>query len=131
MHLALKIYCQRCPAAEKSFPFGPEAEVYKLEGKIFALFSQTKDVNGKVVERVNLKCEPEQALILRDIFNAVVPGYHMNKKHWNTVLLDGSIPRSELERMLDHSYTLIFESLKNTVKKSLRLRFPEEQLHRA
>ena len=61
--------------------------------------------------RMNLKCDPDEALALRDIFPAVIPGYHMNKKHWNTVFLDGSIPRGEIERMIDNSFRLVINTM--------------------
>jgi predicted DNA-binding protein (MmcQ/YjbR family) len=64
----------------------------------------------------NLKCDPQEALMLRDIFPEVTPGYHMNKKHWNTIQLDGDLPRGEIERMMDNSYTLVVKSLPRKVK---------------
>ena len=80
--------------------------VFKVGGKIFALASL-----DDVPPHVNLKCDPERALDLRDRYEEVQPGYHMNKKHWNTIELGGGIPEAELRRMIDHSYDLVVASL--------------------
>ena len=101
-------------SAKESFPFGPEAAVFKVKGKVFAIVSQ-KDENVSV----NLKCDPDEALALRDIFDAIKPGYHMNKKHWNTVILPGDVPQGELERMIDQSYALVVKGLKKTLREDL------------
>ena len=79
---------------------------------------------------MNLKCDPEQALALRDIFTAVVPGYHMNKAHWNTVILDGSIPRGEIERMIDHSYGLVVKGLPKAQRTALEIRHGSDAIYR-
>ena len=76
---------------------------------------------------MNLKCDPAEALFLRDMFDAVVPGYHMNKTHWNTVILDGSIPRGEIERMIDRSYGLVVKKLKRAERVALEVRFGAER----
>lgn len=89
-----------------SFPFGPETMVFKVADKMFGLIYQKDDVL-----RINLKCDPEHAQELRHIFTCVIPGYHMNKKHWNTVLLNGELPKGEIERQIDHSYRLIVNKL--------------------
>jgi len=94
------------PEAQEDYPFYPDVLVPKVRGKMFATLSQR---NG--VGEMNLKCEPGEALALRDIFPAVRPGYHMNKKHWNTVILDGSIPAGEIRRMIDNSYRLVVMNL--------------------
>lgn len=103
------------PEAVEDYPFGPDAAVYRVRDKVFAIFGISKE--GE--ERVNLKCNPEQALALRDVFEGVIPGYHMNKKHWNTVILNGSVPDAEIERMIDHSYALIVKSLKKIDRQAL------------
>ena len=92
--------------ATESTPFGPDVLVFKVSGKMFAL--ATLD---EVPTRVNLKCDPDLALELRDRYDQVTPGYHMNKKHWNTVELEGGIPDLELRKMIDHSYDLVARSL--------------------
>lgn len=87
---------------------------------------------GYVAElaRINLKCDPDEALFLRDMFDAVLPGYHMNKMHWNTVLLDGSIPRGELERMMDASYGLVIDGMKRTERQRLITAYGKGALYR-
>ena len=102
------------PGAEPSFPFGPDVEVFKVI-KMFALMPVSADP-----PRVNLKCDPEQAIALRAQYpGAVLPGYHMSKTHWNTVLLDGTVPDDELIWMIDHSYALIVKSLKKADREAL------------
>jgi len=99
-------YCLSKSGASESAPFGEDTIVFKVGGKIFALASL-----ADVPARVNLKCDPDLALELRDRYEQVRPGYHMNKKHWNTVEIEGGIPGSELRKMIDHSYALIVKSL--------------------
>ena len=91
----------------RDFPFGPDAPVYKVCNKMFAIMNED---NG--IPRLNLKCDPDDAEVLRSIFNAVKPGYHMNKQHWNSVYLDGSIPEGAVCQMIDDSYDLIVRGLK-------------------
>lgn len=105
------------PEAYEDFPFGPDVAVMKVLEKMFATLG-TEDG----VARINLKCDPNEAQILRDIFAAVEPGYHMNKRHWNTVILDGSIPRGEIERMIENSYALVVAGLPATRRKALQRR---------
>ncbi len=105
-YTSAKAYLLSQPEAEEDYPFGPEAAVFKIRNKMFALLMETK---GQA--RVNLKCDPDEALALRDIFAAVTPGYHMNKKHWNTVHLDGSVPDGEIERMMDMSFQLVVQGM--------------------
>lgn len=114
---AVKAYFLTLPEAIEDYPFGPEVAVFKVRSKMFGTFAMHQ---GQ--EAINLKCDPEQAVALRDIFPAVIPGYHMNKKHWNTVFLDGSIPMSEIERMIDHSYDLVVSSLRKLDRLGLELR---------
>ena len=99
-------YCLSKPGTTETTPFGPMDLVFKVEGKIFAIAAL-----DEVPPRVNLKCDPDLALELRDRYEQVRPGYHMNKKHWNTVELDGVIPQKEIKKMIDHSYDLIVASL--------------------
>jgi predicted DNA-binding protein (MmcQ/YjbR family) len=95
------------PESKESFPFGDDAAVFKVRGKMFGLYSIYR--TGEPI--MNLKCHPDQALALRDVFEEVFPAYHMNKKHWNSVILSGSVPQPELERMIDHSYALVVKGL--------------------
>lgn len=105
-YAAAKAYLLSQPEAVEDFPFGTEAAVFKVRNKMFGLLMQ-----GKGEARINLKCDPDEALALRDIFPGITPGYHMNKRHWNTVLLDGSVPRGEIERMIDNSYLLVVQGM--------------------
>ncbi|MBR9805108.1 MmcQ/YjbR family DNA-binding protein [bacterium] len=111
-------------------PFCPDFPVFKLKNKIFAILGNAAAVGRAGYDSINLKCDPHEAQMLRDVFSAVVPGYHMNKTHWNTVVLDGSVPDGELLRMMDHSYALIFRKLPKVDKESLLLRYSEEELMR-
>lgn len=102
----LREYCLRKDRATERTPFGPDVLVFKVGGKMFALAAL-----DEVPTRVNLKCDPDLALELRDRYEEVRPGYHMNKKHWNTVEIEGGIPDPELRKMIDHSYDLVAKSL--------------------
>lgn len=97
----LREYCISKNSVTESFPFGDDTLVFKADGKIFALVSLDGDLS------INLKCDPLLAIDLRERYSSVTPGYHMNKKHWNTVLLDGSVPDKEVLSWIDHSYNLI------------------------
>jgi len=110
----LREYCLSKPAAMEGTPFGPEDIVFKVEGKMFAIAAL-----DEVPPRVNLKCDPDLALELRDRFEQVSPGYHMNKKHWNTIELDGVIPEREIKKMIDHSYDLVLRSLPKAKREKL------------
>ena len=92
--------------AEETFPFGPETSVFKVGGKMFALTQL-----GAQSLRVSLKCEPELAVALREAHPAVLPGYHLNKRHWNTVIIDGSLPKQMVEEMIEDSYDLVVSKL--------------------
>src|SRR3982751_930178 len=106
MHLeSFRDYCLKKPHVTEGTPFGEDVLVFKVAGKMFALAAL-----DEVPATANLKCDPDRALELRDRYEQVRPGYHMNKKHWNTVDLAGSIPRAELRKMVDHSYELVVAS---------------------
>ncbi|EWH08149.1 hypothetical protein DS2_18880, partial [Catenovulum agarivorans DS-2] len=112
-----KEYLLSKPEAELDYPFGPDVAVFKVAGKMFATLSFGKvHPEFDACDNMNLKCSPEQAIELRDIFAAVVPGYHMNKKHWNTVVLNGSVPEGEIKRMIDMSYALVVAGLPKAKK---------------
>ncbi|MBO7747711.1 MmcQ/YjbR family DNA-binding protein [Paenibacillus sp. MWE-103] len=95
-------YCLSLKCAEKDYPFGPEPLVMKVGGKMFALVADNV---------VSLKCDPVVAENLREQHAAVKPGYHLNKKHWNSVTVDGSLPLGEVFDMIRHSYELVFKGL--------------------
>lgn len=109
------------PAAWEDFPFGPTVAVMKVRHRMFATLAMQ---DGS--PRANLKCDPDEALFLRDIFAGVIPGYHMNKRHWNTVILDADVPRGEIERMMDCSYGLVVKSLSKQQREALILAYGED-----
>lgn len=94
-------YCLHKPGVTEAFPFDESVLVFKVGSKMFAL----TDVD--TFESVNLKCDPERAIELRERYEAVRPGYHMNKKHWNTLVMDGSLPDTFLRAEIDASYALV------------------------
>ena len=102
----LREYCLSKSHVTESTPFGPDVLVFKVSDKMFALAAL-----DEVPTRVNLKCNPDLALDLRDRYEQVPPGYHMNKKHWNTVEIGSAIPDAELRKMIDHSYELVVGAL--------------------
>ena len=105
-------YCLRKSHATETMPFGPDILVFKVGGKMFALAAL-----DEVPTTVNLKCDPDLALDLRDRYEQIRPGYHMNKKHWNTVEIDTGIPDAELRKMIDHSFELVAKSLPTSTAK--------------
>ncbi|MCG8673723.1 MAG: MmcQ/YjbR family DNA-binding protein [Pseudomonadales bacterium] len=121
----LKKYLLSKPEAIEDYPFGPDVAVFKIKGKMFALIGFEKGT-----PRVNLKCDPQEAVQLRDVFEAVIPGYHMNKTHWNTVIIDGSLPNGEIERMIDNSYALVVKGLKKAERMGLEVRHGKEAIYR-
>ena len=102
----LQAYCLAKKGAEETLPFGPDTLVYKVAGKVFLLTGLATEVFS-----FNVKCDPDLALELREQYDCVKPGYHMNKKHWNTVVVDGSVPVKQLKEWIDHSYDLVVASL--------------------
>jgi len=102
------------PAAEEGTPFGPEVLVYKVGGKMFATLSP-EDVPA----RTNLKCDPERAIDLRDEHESILPGYHMNKRHWNTLVLDQTLSEKLIRELIEHSYSLVHASLTKKIRDSL------------
>ena len=102
----LRDNCLSFTGAEETFPFGPATSVFKVAGKMFALSQLDADSL-----RVSLKCEPQLAEGLRAAHGAVIPGYHLNKRHWNTVILDGSLPDDAVRDMIEDSYDLVVSKL--------------------
>jgi predicted DNA-binding protein (MmcQ/YjbR family) len=102
----LRQFCLSLPGAEETFPFGPRTSVFKVGGKMFAL----SQLDAESL-RVSLKCEPELAQALRATHPAVLPGYHLNKRHWNTVILDGSLSDETIGNMIEDSYELVVDKL--------------------
>jgi predicted DNA-binding protein (MmcQ/YjbR family) len=108
-------WCQTRPGATEERPFGPDTLVFKVGGKMFAATQAAPDP-----ATINLKCDPRWAEHLRSQHSAIAPGYHMSKRHWNTVRLDGSLPSDLVEELLGHSYTLVVDSLPRRLRDSLR-----------
>src|SRR5690349_21165784 len=111
---SLRDYCLGLKAVTEDMPFGEEVLAFRVMGKIFALLAITA-----LPPSINLKCDPERAVELRDRFEGVLPGYHMNKKHWNTVMLDGTVPDRDVREMIEHSYELIVKGLKKAEREEL------------
>lgn len=109
----IRTYCLDKPFTEETFPFDHITLVFKVAGKMFAL------IDVEEAESINLKCEPEHAIELRERYEGITPGYHMNKKHWNTVRLDGSIDLRLVYELIDHSYELVYQSLPKKLRNEL------------
>jgi predicted DNA-binding protein (MmcQ/YjbR family) len=110
----LRDHCLAFTGAEETFPFGPRTSVFKVAGKMFAL-SQL----GADSLRISLKCEPALAEALRETHAAVIPGYHLNKRHWNTVILDGSLPDGTIRDMIEDSYDIVVRKLPQADRRAL------------
>jgi len=110
----LRAYCLSKPGTSEEYPFGPEPPVYKVSGRMFALFS-TKEAPV----RLTLKLHPLNGQMARDMYRAVHPGYHMNKEHWNTIELDGTVPEHELQAWIDESYDLVVAKLPRALRGKL------------
>ncbi len=96
------------------YPFDATTLVFKVVNKMFALFAE-----DETPLRINLKCDPEEAQILRGMHESIIPGYHMNKEHWNTVIVDGSLPNELIYKMIDNSYDLVVKGLKKSDREKL------------
>ena len=106
MHIeAFYHFCSSLPAAKEGFPFGEQTLVFKVKGKMFAL------CNIDEFESINLKCDPGWALDLRTSYDEIKPGWHMNKKHWNTVSMKGSLEEPFIKELIRHSYDLVVAKL--------------------
>ena len=112
----LEKYLLSKSCSKKGFPFGDDIVVFKVKNKIFAIYG-FKDG----IIRLNLKCDPNDAIAYREIYECVIPGYHMNKKHWNTIILDGSMEEAILKEMIDESYDLVVSKLTRKEKEALSL----------
>lgn len=101
-HKTVEAYLLGMPNARLDYPFGKEAAVYKVGDKMFAIIAE-----GSKPIRISLKCDPALAEVLREKYETVMPGYHLNKKHWNTILLTGQLPEEEIQGLILHSYNLV------------------------
>ncbi len=107
-------YCMAKPGVTEEFPFGETTLVFKVIGKIFAITNLEGDWS------LSLKCDPQRAIELRELFPAIQPGYHLSKVHWNTVNMDGSLNRNLVLELIDHSYQLVFDKLPKALKAELQ-----------
>lgn len=112
---AARTYCGKLPGAVHEYPFGPDVRAYKVCGKIFALVPEAPPWS------ISLKCDPVLARILRANHPAITPGYHLNKAHWNTIALDGSVPAPLLREMIAGSYELVVSKLSAADRRSLSI----------
>jgi predicted DNA-binding protein (MmcQ/YjbR family) len=111
----IREYCLKKKGVTEEFPFDEETLVFKVAGKIFLLASLES-----VPLQINLKCDPEKAIELREEYEAVQSGYHMNKTHWNTITLDRTVPANKILEWIDHSYNLVMSGLKKSDLKGLK-----------
>ena len=111
----IRTFCLKKKGVSETLPFNEDTPVYKVMGKMFLLSSLTPPVS------INIKCDPELAVELREKYDAVTPGYHMNKVHWNTVLLDGSVPDKYILEWIDLSYKLVTSTLSKKDREALNL----------
>ncbi|WP_114327142.1 MmcQ/YjbR family DNA-binding protein [Candidatus Colwellia aromaticivorans] len=112
------------PETSLYYPFGDEVKVFRVKTKMFATLALGKMGKGDGENQdwwLNLKCEPDEAIMLREIFPSIIPGYHMNKRLWVTVILDGSIPQGEIERMMDNSFMLVVNKMTKKEQRSILL----------
>ena len=110
----LRDYCLAKIDVTEGFPFGDDPLVFKVGGKMFALVNLSGDM------RLSLKCDPERAVELRERYSFVIPGYHLNKKSWNTIELNSGISPDILKEWIDHSYDLVFDSLPKKIKEKIK-----------
>lgn len=111
---SLRDYLFAKPGSAEELPFGPDTLVFKVGGKMFALVAWKKSPL-----EINLKCDPEEAELLRALHPEVRPGYHMNKRHWNTITLSGGISREKIRQMIDQSYQLVYKSLRKSDREAI------------
>jgi len=110
----IRLYALAKDEVDEGFPFGEEVLVFKVKGKIFLLLS----LDSQPLQ-FNAKCDPDRAINLRDQYNCIIPGYHMNKKHWNTVIVDKTLTTKQLKELIDHSYDLVSgKTKKKTARKN-------------
>ena len=107
-------FCLSLKEAEEGMPFDENTLVFTIKGKMFSL------TNIETFEQINVKCIPEEAIILREQFDAVIPGYYMNKKHWNSIKMDGTIPDKQIKEWINNSYNLVIATLPKKTRKELK-----------
>ena len=104
-HKTVEDYVLSMPNSSREYPFGEEVAVYKTNDKMFALIAE-----GSNPVRISLKCDPQLSVVLRDKYETVMPGYHLNKKHWNTIVLTGQLPWDDIQGFIRHSYDLVADN---------------------
>ncbi len=115
MHIEeLQQFCLSLKGTEQKLPFGDDTLVFYVKGKLFCL------ANISSFEAINLKCDPEEAIMLREQYSDVIPGYHMNKKHWNSVKVNGDLPRKLIEKWIVDSYNLVVSGLTKKLQQELK-----------
>jgi predicted DNA-binding protein (MmcQ/YjbR family) len=112
----LKKYLLLKPETTETFPFGDDVHVFKVKNKMFALLGWRNDLM-----MLNLKCDPDESVALRDIFPAITEGYHMDKKHWVSVYFDDTVPTGEVQRLIDNSFLLVISKMTKKDQKSIML----------
>ncbi|RCU49173.1 MmcQ/YjbR family DNA-binding protein [Corallincola holothuriorum] len=112
----LQNYLLNKPETTEGFPFGDDVHVFKVKNKMFALIGWRDDLM-----MINLKCDPDEAVALRDIFPAITAGYHMDKKHWVSVYFDGTVPDGEVERLIDNSFNLVVSKMTKKDQASINI----------
>ena len=110
----IRDYCLSLHGVTEDMPFGNNTLVFRVMNKIFILLNLEGETS------INLKCEPSRAIELREQYSSIIPGYHMNKKHWNTLIMDGSLKTEMITSLIDHSYELIVKSLSGSDQKKLK-----------
>lgn len=110
----IRTYCLSKKGVSEEFPFGENALVYKVMGKMFLLSDLSSELS------INVKCDPQKAMELREQYPCVIPGYHMNKKHWNTIRVDGSVSDRLIREWIDHSYAKVLEKLPGKLREQIR-----------
>jgi len=118
-------YCLGKPEAVETFPANDDASVYKVRHKMFALVSDNQGMG-----RINLKCDPDNAIELREQYESIIPGYHMNKRHWNTILLNGTVPADKIRQLIDHSYGLVVNGLMDNERIDIEAKHDNDLLYR-
>ena len=111
---SIRKYCLEKKSTKESFPFGESTLVFKVSGKIFLLMSR-----DSLPLQFNVKCDPEKAAELREAYSSVIPAFHMNKKHWNTIILNGQVNAKQIREIIDDSYALVVQSLPLKERKKL------------
>jgi predicted DNA-binding protein (MmcQ/YjbR family) len=111
----IKEYCLAKPGSSAGYPFGEGTLVFKVLDRMYALCSEDERPL-----RINLKCDPDDALALRAQYSAIIPGYHMNKKHWNSLIMDGSLQDSLVFELIDHSYQLVISKMSQAKQRKLK-----------